>query len=150
VESPSFRVRHPNVFVNRLARYEARVVRTGEDSCWGWNGPRHEHGYGYMVANLSAHRFVWIHAFGVPPKGLDVMHKCHRPECSNPLHLRLGTRQENMQLSRLAGRLQRRMSLDAMPGIRARRAKGETLESIAKDFSCTKQAVRHMLIRGAR
>jgi hypothetical protein len=131
-----------------IERYEALVVRNAE-GCWGWRGPMMKIGYACFGLNgkcMLAHRVSWELHHGVPPPGLDVMHLCHNPACSNPAHLALGTRSQNMQTSRVAGRLQRRIPLDDMPRIRAQRAAGITLSAIAARHGCTKQAVRHMLL----
>lgn len=44
---------------------------------------------------------------GPLPDGMDVMHLCHNRSCCNPNHLALGSRAENMAMSREAGRLKR-------------------------------------------
>jgi hypothetical protein len=82
---------------------------------------------------------------GEIPAGKDVMHLCHNPACSNPAHLALGDRKENMRTSFEAGRLQRKIPLEALSQIRQQRARGVTLKAIGEMFGCTKQAIRHML-----
>jgi len=128
--------------------YEARVIRRYGDECWSWKGGSHELGYGHVMFNgtvFAAHRIAYERAFGEIPAGLDVMHACHNPECSNPNHLSVGTRKQNMQESRLAGRLQRKIPLGEMPLIFEMRKAGWTLQQIGDLYSCTKQAVRHMI-----
>ena len=44
------------------------------------------------------HRKIWIDAYGMPPHGMDVMHMCNHKWCDNLLHLKLGTRSENLQM----------------------------------------------------
>lgn len=128
--------------------YESRLIRRGQNECWGWSGGKHEHGYGQViVANKvqRAHRISYEVVNGKIPAGLDVMHKCHNPECSNPLHLVAGTRRQNMHDSMKAGRLQRKIPLSDMPKIFEWKASGWTLQQIANVYACSKQAVRHMM-----
>lgn len=128
--------------------YEAHVIRNGVDECWGWEGGKHQHGYGqFMVGNRvwRAHRIAYERKHGAIPKGLDVMHNCHNPECSNPNHLAAGSRLENMHESMLAGRLQRKIPRSEMPLIFEMMESGWTFRQIARLYDCTQQAVRHMV-----
>lgn len=133
-------------------KYLALVIRTTPEDCWQWGGTTSSTGYGSIecaqdgrrVVKL-AHRVSYELAKGPIPPGLDVMHLCHNPRCTNPAHLEAGTRRQNMQTSQAAGRLQRKIPLGDMPRIRARRLAGETLQAIANGYGCSKQAVRHML-----
>jgi hypothetical protein len=85
------------------------------DGCWLWNGARSAGGYGIIQlgrgkGTTKAHRVSYEHFVGPITPGLDVMHRCHVPNCVNPAHLELGTRAENMAMSQRAGRLKRRHS----------------------------------------
>ncbi|MCB2006202.1 MAG: HNH endonuclease [Rhodoferax sp.] len=121
------------------------VVRPGE--CWGWSGSIHKNGYGVFNdgATRYAHRVSFVLHKGEVESGRDVMHLCHNPLCSNPDHLRAGSRKENMRTSFESGRLQRKIPIDALQGISDDRRRGMTLQAIGDRFGCTKQAVRHML-----
>jgi len=133
-----------------IVTYEKNVIKS--DGCWGWNNAKSE-GYGVIgrtrldrtVQRFYIHRLSYEHHIGKIPKGMDVMHLCHNPECSNPAHLSVGFRKENMQTSRASGRLQRKIPLDAMPKIRSLRLSGMTYTEIAKQYGCTNVAVRHMV-----
>lgn len=74
--------------------------------CWEWTGPRlKDQGYGVLFLNqnrengrrmvASAHRYAYTSEVGVIPDDLCVMHTCDNPPCTNPAHLRVGTRGEN-------------------------------------------------------
>lgn len=88
-----------------------------EGGCWLWQGAQRRNGYGVIQlgrgkGTASVHRVIYEHFVGPlpelpPPQGLDVMHTCHVRNCVNPGHLTLGTRAENMQASKIAGRLKR-------------------------------------------
>jgi hypothetical protein len=87
-------------------RWAKKVIRRGDDECWGWSGSKYQHPitkeptYGAISINgkrTSAHRAVWMHLHGEIPEGMVVMHSCDNPECTNPKHLFLGTYSDNMQ-----------------------------------------------------
>lgn len=134
------------------SKYLACVVRRGVDECWGWSLRTGRLGYatiwtregGKNVGRL-AHRVSYEMHVGPIADGLEIMHTCHTPVCTNPNHLEPGTHQKNMAMSQAAGRMQRRIPLTAMPSIVNRRLDGESLQKIGNSFGCTKQAVRHML-----
>ncbi len=80
-------------------RFWARANRTPGDGCWLWTGGRNHDGYGkfwYKGKNWIAHRFSWLLHFGSIPSGMDVLHRCDTPACTNPAHLFLGTRVDNV------------------------------------------------------
>lgn len=86
-------------------RFWAKVDRRGDDECWMWVGavkagkPR----YGSFhlrrgeSRSAAAHRFSFELHYGPIPDGLMVDHRCHEYLCVNPKHLRLATRQQNME-----------------------------------------------------
>lgn len=69
------------------------------EDCWRWTGSKMVFGYGKFYGNkkyIPSHRYSYELHIGLIPDGLLVCHKCDNPECSNPLHLFLGTYQDNM------------------------------------------------------
>jgi len=70
----------------------------GEQGCWLYTGFKKWDGYGWLCRGrwMTAHRYSWILAYGEPPEGMSIMHKCDNPPCCNPAHLELGTHVDNM------------------------------------------------------
>ncbi len=81
-----------------MAFWHTRVVR--RNGCWGWNANKHD-GYGTQRVGNTSMRATWIAWLAVhgslPEKGMQVLHKCDNPECTNPEHLFLGTQKDNMR-----------------------------------------------------
>lgn len=105
-------------------RYNVKVVRRGDDECWGWTGFKHK-GYGRIRIGpraVGAHRVSYELAVGPIPEGMAILHTCDNPECTNPRHLRVGTNADN--------------NLDR--DLKGRGAKGETSPSA----KLTERAVR--------
>lgn len=78
-------------------RVWAKVRKT--PTCWLWTASVKPNGYGhfsYLTKDYMAHRWAYEHFLGEIPAGMEVMHTCDVPNCVNPMHLRLGTHQQNM------------------------------------------------------
>ncbi len=70
-----------------------------ERGCWICMAGFHE-SQGYRLLNvlgrrIRAHRLAYRVFKGLIPRGMIVRHSCDTPECINPAHLLMGTRQEN-------------------------------------------------------
>ena len=111
-------MRTPQKYLDRLGQ---RSERRGDDECWPWTGHKMPSGYGcmsVMIASkrytLYAHRLAYEAAHGEIPPGVDVRHTCHNRACTNPAHLVIGSRLENMADAKAAGRkLGRRVNPDS-------------------------------------
>ena len=80
-----------------LARFMAKVDRTGE--CWLWTGGKNRDGYGVMkMDNMKlTHRLSFLYHHGEIPVDCVVRHKCRNRHCVNPDHLEVGTQSDNMK-----------------------------------------------------
>jgi len=79
-----------------------------DSACWVWTGHVIADGYGHIKRGKTmvlTHRLSWELTFGEIKDGLLVLHKCDNPPCCNPLHLFLGTHQENMKDMVIKGRV---------------------------------------------
>lgn len=80
-----------------INRFEKFVVK--KNGCWEWNGCINSK-YGafrFRKKPQKAHRVSWVIHNGEIPDGLQVLHKCDNPPCTNPEHLFLGTNADNMK-----------------------------------------------------
>jgi hypothetical protein len=132
-----------------VARFWSYVRRGA--GCWEWQASL-QSGYGQIRVGrnsrtpmMRAHRLSWELHHGPVPDGLCVLHRCDNRKCVRPEHLFLGTKSDNTRDMVAKGRHHRahlrgerhpaaRVTTQQVIDARARRERGETLISIAKDL----------------
>jgi hypothetical protein len=140
-------------FERMKVHYEKNVIR--KEGCWDWGGYFDKNGYGLFHSGHSrqtrAHRFSWELYNGKIPQGLNVLHRCDNPKCSNPEHLFLGTTQDNAIDMAQKGRStlgeknpNSKLSDDDVREIRKRLEMGVTQTRVANDFSMSYNAIRRI------
>lgn len=86
---------------NEEVRFWSKVQKT--ESCWDWQASS-SNGYGRFfykrggrATMLAAHRVAYTLLVGEIQDGYVVDHKCRRPSCVNPGHLRAVTVKQNAE-----------------------------------------------------
>ena len=83
-----------------LDRFIAKIDTLAEfEKCWDWTAGIGAGGYGVFKlgknVTAQAHRISYALCWG-EPGDLLVCHRCNRPRCCNPYHMKLGTHHDNM------------------------------------------------------
>jgi hypothetical protein len=115
-----------------------KVSPEPNSGCWLWAAATNGEGYGIEChggKNWLAHRVSYNLHRGLIPNGMCVLHKCDTPACVNPDHLFLGSHADNSRDRENKGRNgNRKLTKGQVLEICAKRAKGFTLVSIAKEY----------------
>ena len=127
------------------------------DECWLWAGcvvpkPDGSPGYPYVWWNgkpCRAHRVAYELSTGLsaPRRGssMCVMHRCDRPTCINPAHLRLGTKRDNSVDMALKGRAgvgqPQKLTEDRVKAIICALAAGCPQRPLAETFGVTTDTI---------
>lgn len=109
--------KHPILSMPQHARdrFYAKIRQGGPDECHEWQAAFSTGGYGLFRAfsydsMIHAHRVAYAlhHNIELPEPDRKaktmVLHHCHNRKCCNPLHLYLGSHQDNMDDMNRAGR----------------------------------------------
>ncbi len=133
-------------------RFWSKVDVRGPNECWPWLAGKDKDGYGRFrlpTGNEGAHRMAWFIVNGPIPEGLYVLHFCDQTDCSNPVHLWLGTNIENTQDRNTKDRQAKgekngeaKLSESDVLDIRSRYTpRIITMEMLAKEKNVTKQMI---------
>lgn len=91
-----------------MNRFFDKVVMPKDATrCWGWKAYKDNDGYGRLNVRgipVRVSRLSWEISRGEIPHGKVVCHRCDNPECTNPLHLYLGSHKDNMRDRNRRGR----------------------------------------------
>lgn len=90
-----------------ITRFWSKVAIYWPRACWLWKAAKCNNGYGSFSTRsreFRTHRIAYYLHYGTDPQQLLVIHSCDVRACCNPIHLRLGTQQDNMDDCTLRGR----------------------------------------------
>jgi hypothetical protein len=122
-----------------------------QSGCWLWKRSKHWKGYGLVSLKsktLRAHRLAYAFHVGPIPEGEHVLHSCDVRNCVNPLHLFVGTNQDNVSDKIAKGRNGRKLSVEQVRQIRRDRVElGLSSAKLGKAYSVSTRAIQKILSR---
>ena len=127
------KIQNKRILNDPVRRFYSKIAVHPETLCWEWQGNIHPRGYPIMgiggrAQGIKVHRFSYQLFHGDIPPGIQVMHACDNPKCSNPDHLSLGTAKDNMmdasRKGRLIGRPSRKLTQQMIATLRVLYARG--------------------------
>lgn len=141
----------------RLQRFMEKIDYTSSpDGCWLWTASKVPEGYGHFWGSAEklsyAHRYAAEHIGGMNVKNKIVRHQCHNKSCVNPVHLKVGTAQDNIKDSLEAGHYtgstQRLTRKETAAILKAADGK-ERNQDVAERFGITPRYLRYLKNRKA-
>lgn len=140
----------PKLTDEQLKRFWAKVNKREPDACWEWTAWTIKGGYGqYRIGDSKylTHRISYSIANGDPGK-LCVCHRCDNPKCVNPIHLWLGTLQEDMKDRDQKGRQARgeTQGLSELTENQVREiiASGDSHQGLANQYGVTRANISYI------
>lgn len=85
----------PSFTPTQIARFWAKVDKSGTGGCWRWTGKLTPNGYGTFY-DFRAHRIAFTLVRGVVPAEKTLDHICRNRACVNPDHLEIVTNKVNI------------------------------------------------------
>lgn len=153
--------------VTNLARCRSKYMRRNfsigdllgqtkpNGECLEWTRGCDEQGYGRVTVQKKkwrTHRLVWFLYHG--PTDAFVLHSCDNRKCINPLHLRAGSHNENMddmvaRQRQAVGERQHkaRLTQGDVKTIRDRANSGERLKLIAAEYGVSQTTITDIKLR---
>ena len=135
------------------AKLKDNILIEASTGCWLWQLHCDRQGYGTMrwgdKSKQAVHRLAYAAYNGEIPKGLIVRHTCDTPQCCNPEHLLVGTKQDNANDMVERGRStlgeknpSARLTWNT---VRAIRSSGESVRVLADTFGVSDRQIRRIL-----
>lgn len=152
-----------HLMTDNVSRFWAKVHKLNEiDGCWIWLAGEDKNGYGkFTVVNdgkqstIRAHQYSWwLYTGRQVPSNLFLCHSCDNPRCVNPMHLWLGTNQDNTADRHAKGRSAmgeshgcHKLTETQVLEIRHLRSEGASYLALAQQYSISKGAI-HGIVSG--
>lgn len=126
-----------------------------DGSCWDWQGTVDSDGYGQLGSRrMKAHRVSYEIYVGTIPSGAGILHRCDRPICVNPYHLRPGTQRENVDDAVSRDRVRKgerhgmaKLTEAQVIEIRRLRRAGQSSDELSRMFGIGSRTVRSIVNR---
>ena len=115
-----------------------------ETNCWEWTGAINSAGVGVFVFEKvyhTVHRVaaqLWLKTYR---SNLFVCHKCDNPCCFNPVHLFMGTAQDNSNDMIRKNRKPTKLKESNIQQIREFRKQGKTQKWVADYYSIKRETI---------
>lgn len=119
--------------------------------CWNWQGKVDEYGYARRGNDL-VHRKMWEALNGPIPCGMSLLHSCDNKKCIRPIHMFVGTHQNNMDDMANKGRRvteQQKLTKFDVNKIREEHSAGKLIKVLAVEYSISYRHMRR-IIKGLR
>lgn len=123
--------------------------------CWLWTGAHREAWYGMLsrgghsasAGMYGAHRLSWEMANGPVPPGLNVLHHCDTPLCVRPVHLFLGTHEDNVadRVAKKRSRGPSKLTREQVEEIKRLRTGGMMVKDVASRFGVVPSTIVHIM-----
>jgi hypothetical protein len=117
-----------------------------DTGCWDFTGSITANGYGHISFRGKmeyTHRVAAILYLNFDRESdLIVMHRCDRPSCFNPAHLKIGTQTENMRDAAKKGRMgANKLTAEQAGEIKYLLGRGSTYLPLARQFGVSTTAI---------
>lgn len=141
-------------FCSPRCKVRGRVVVDPNTGCWNSTLSPDVDGYTHLQVGgrndgtrrkVLLHRYSYEAFFGPIPKGKKVCHDCDQPACAAPLHLFLGSDQDNATDSMLKGRKRKKLRPRDIEEIRRLRKEEVPVLTIAVKFEISWGQVYNIL-----
>ena len=120
-----------------------------QSPCLEYPRSKLKNGYGqvrFAGKMRKVHRVAYQWFYGVDPGDLMVCHTCDNRACYNPLHLFLGTSQDNMSDMARKGRGTRKLTDEDIQNMREEYATGTVMQkTIAERYGVSRPLVSQIL-----